>query len=355
MHQDIRNILEAAILAPSGENSQPWKFKIKGLAIQLHNVSERDTSLYNWSQRGSDVANGAAIENIIIASMQYGYLPTVNLFPDSQNRNFVAEILLTKSHTEKDDLYSYIPKRITNRKAYKDLELKKEEIDQLKKSVDEIGYGKLLLSQDKSDKSMLSVAGSVNEKIMFNNPYLHDFFFSHINWNKKEDMEKKVGFFIDTLELPPPAKVAFRIFKHWSVMKILNKIGINKAISKQNAKTYASAAAIGIIVAEGNEPKDFVMTGRVMQRMWLKATKFGLSIQPLTGGLFFMLQVLADQTNKFTDEQVKDIREAYRVIENIFNLKNQTVPFMFRIGRSDAPSARSSRYTLDVVTEIENA
>ena len=35
--KDIRTILEAAIQAPSGENAQPWSFRVSGTTIELYN------------------------------------------------------------------------------------------------------------------------------------------------------------------------------------------------------------------------------------------------------------------------------------------------------------------------------
>ena len=61
MSEDIRKILEAAILAPSGENSQPWRFIVKGNEVILKNDPESDRSLYNSGQRGSFIAHGVEL------------------------------------------------------------------------------------------------------------------------------------------------------------------------------------------------------------------------------------------------------------------------------------------------------
>ena len=42
MTEDIRKILEAAILAPSGENSQPWRFIVKNDEVILQNDPDSD-------------------------------------------------------------------------------------------------------------------------------------------------------------------------------------------------------------------------------------------------------------------------------------------------------------------------
>jgi nitroreductase len=59
----ILKIVEAGTWAPSGDNCQPWRFTWNGQKLLLFNVSERDTSLYNSSQRASFIAHGAVLEN----------------------------------------------------------------------------------------------------------------------------------------------------------------------------------------------------------------------------------------------------------------------------------------------------
>jgi len=47
MKEVIKKIIEAGIMAPSGENCQPWRFEVRGNKISIFNIPERDTSLYN--------------------------------------------------------------------------------------------------------------------------------------------------------------------------------------------------------------------------------------------------------------------------------------------------------------------
>ncbi|MCF7898425.1 MAG: nitroreductase, partial [Candidatus Pacebacteria bacterium] len=79
MINDIEKIINDGVLAPSGENCQPWKFELNGNRLSIFNIPEADMSLYNLKQRGSYIAHGALIENIIISSGAYGYTTPVSL------------------------------------------------------------------------------------------------------------------------------------------------------------------------------------------------------------------------------------------------------------------------------------
>ena len=63
-YEKIERIIRAAVCAPSGDNVQPWRFVVSGNSINIFDIPERDTSLYNCSQNTSHIAHGAAIENI---------------------------------------------------------------------------------------------------------------------------------------------------------------------------------------------------------------------------------------------------------------------------------------------------
>ena len=120
-NQLVKQILEAAIRAPSGDNVQPWKFQVSKnfTRIELYNLPEKDNSYYNFNQMASYIAHGAVIENIVIASGHLGCNAEVKLFPDAKDKNLVARINLSLAEPQVDTLYPAIFDRYTNRFQYK--------------------------------------------------------------------------------------------------------------------------------------------------------------------------------------------------------------------------------------------
>lgn len=351
MQGSIEKIMKAALQAPSGENAQPWQFKIVGNKIYQYLVPERDQSAYNYGQYASYVANGAALENIEIASRALGLQPKTEILPDLKNLNLVAIITLEKSHPQNEPLYEYIEKRVTNRKPYKKEPLTAEQKQILLSQ--KVEGAEFLLTDDPKHIEMLAEVGATNEYIMLQNKAIHNFFFSHINWTEQEENERRYGFYIKTLELPSPAQFMFKIFSKWSRMRIFNALGFPKMVLKQNAQVYASAGAMGAITIPGSTPRDFINAGRLTQRVWLTVTKLGLSMQPLTGILFFMLRIRAGDFDSFAAMHQQLIKEKYAVAEKVFNVSLQkTIVMMFRIGDGEKPSARSARYSSEQILKI---
>ena len=345
MDPDFKKIIEYASKAPSGENAQPWRFKIDGNTIFLFNVPERDQSIYNWGQRASCIAHGAVLENIKIASSKFGYDASVNLFPNGDNENLISKITLETSTPKDEPLFPYIEKRVTNRKPYEIKPLTNEQRDSLL-SVSHEG-AKFILTEDREKITQLGRVGSANEEVMLSNKKLHNFFFSHVNWTLKEENEKRYGFYIKTLELPQPAQFMFKLFSKWSRMRIFKALGFPKVVAAQNAKINAAASAIGIITIKERRPIDYINVGEYLQELWLTASKQGLYIQPLAGLLFSRLRILEGDTSMFSAKQKDIINEKYELAKKLFNVGDETIAFMFRIGVGDAPSAHSSKYSLD--------
>ncbi len=342
--ETIQKILEAGVQAPSGENAQPWRFVVHDNEIDIFNVPEKDLSIYNFRQFGSFVAHGALIENTLIASSVLGYKGKVRLFPDENNQNHVATFTLEKSGAESEPLYQFIKERSTNRKLYeKGKSLTKQQKEELIKSSVEVGEGDVRFIDDEKQKLELSKALSVSDRLLFENRKLHDFLFSHISWTEEERQAKKSGFYIKELELAPPQEKAFKLFNNWSILSFFNKLGFAKMAAKGNVKLYSASSALGIVLVNSDTPKDFVSGGRLMQRAWLKATKMGLCIQPVTGIIFFIQRVLAGEAGDFTLNQIELIEDAYKTISNIFGIGKKTATMLFRIGYDGKPTTRSLR------------
>src|SRR6185437_10379585 len=123
--KEVREMLQTAVRAPSGDNLQPWRFVLKGKILQIFDVKSNDT-VYNYKLRGTYVSHGALIENIVITASHFGYRAYVTLFPET-NREHMADILLEKGEVVPDPLYDSIETRTTNRKMYKGTPLTPEQ------------------------------------------------------------------------------------------------------------------------------------------------------------------------------------------------------------------------------------
>lgn len=337
--EHILQIVDAGIRAPSGENSQPWRFTVRGdMTLEIFNVPEKDTSLYNLNQRGSMVAHGALIENIAITSLSLGYKAKIALFPEAQAGNLVARITFDATAPQHDALADAITKRSTNRKLYHSTPLTGAE----RQALVSTALGGLILLEQPETIAKLAKAISTNERILFENRLLHDYFFDHVRWTREEERDRAGGFYFKTLEINAPLPL-FRLLRKWPAMNFFNKLGMSKKISQENEKVFASAPALGALVMQGNTSTDYLNAGRIFERLWLTATNLGLSLQPMTGVVYLHENIRQGQPGPLNSDEQRSITMAFETVTHLMKTPQGTISVLFRLGHADPPSSVSSR------------
>jgi hypothetical protein len=209
--ENITKIINAGILAPSGDNCQPWQIYFDGEKLSLKNIEYKDTSLYNVKNIASYIALGAMIENMTIMAKSLGYEVSVKLFPDRENSSIVAILSFTKGQKISDSLLPFIDKRCVNRKKFKPMQLEHLARESLFKATSKFEGAELYMVEDDEKKKLLAKILSVNDRILFENKNLHDFLFKHLHWSKKEVELSRDGMSIESLELGALQSRMFRL------------------------------------------------------------------------------------------------------------------------------------------------
>ena len=348
MIEKIKKILTEANFAPSGDNCQPWKFKIIPGGLEIFNLPEKDQSVYNFDQKAAYISHGAFIENIKIVALAHKFDTEISLFPRSANPNLVASLTFTPTDKEADYLYNFINKRHTNRKPYKDKSISKDQISAILNLKIDSFNGKVILAAEREKVKALAKLLSINEKIVLQNKKLHKFLFSNISWGQKgSEINDKM--FIKTLEMNQLQQFVFKLCSSWNIMSFLDKFGLAKFISKENSKIYSNSGAIGAIVSPGNSKNDFVFSGRLLQRTWLLITSMGLSLQPLAGLVLLNQILIAAERQELAPEHIKEIEQSMAKVSALINSDKQNIIFMFRVGESSAPSAITTRLSTEEI------
>jgi hypothetical protein len=323
----VERVLERAIRAPSGENTQPWRLAMRENRVRVVNDPVADRSLYNAGQRAALIAHGALLETLVLAAAAEGYEATVETFPQP---GVVAEVRLDPGG-EADRLADAIERRCVNRRPYDDRPLASE--------------GRAALAgarvvEDRGTIASLAAAAAVNEVVALETRSLHDFFLR----NLKDDEEPEHGVPVASLELPPRALSALAQARAWPVPP-----GLGERIAEGTSFVYRSCSAMAAIAVDKVTPGALVAAGRTFQRIWLAVTAAGLRLQPLTGICFLAESVRRGQAAELDEEGRRRVLDSYRVIEGTFGAGDGWVPLLFRVGAAPEPSARSGRLPLDRV------
>ena len=346
----VTKILSAAAAAPSGDNSQPWRFVVQGSSIEFHYLPEKDHPILNYEESGTLIALGAAIQNAELEAMSQGYIPQTTF---RESGSCVAVMELREGGREDEafaPLQQAIFKRHSNRKAYADIPLSPEAKSALLSSslVEDAGL-KLSLIESRESMKVVSRALTTMEETALGNKNLHELFFGDILWSDAENRAGKQGLYIKTLELPPPAQAMFRLLKHWRFAGFLAKLGFPRMVAETNAKQNASASAFGVITATGSGRATYLEVGKLMERLWLAATAQGLSMQIVTGITFLARSLRVPEVAQlFNPVEQKRIMTAHALIKKSVDETREPI-LIFRIGTGEAPTEVSYRRVPEVV------
>jgi hypothetical protein len=349
----LLEVLRDACRAPSGDNAQPWRFRVSGETVRIINAAEKDTSLFNWRQRTNHVALGACIENLTISAESRGFRADTKLFPDPTDHFIVAEVTLTPDPSAHNELAPYIAIRASNRKKYKPEPIEGAKLDALARLGGK--EGRVVFVADRAGVNNLARIVSAGEKLALENKGIHDFLFSHVTWSKEEDAAKH-GFLIDTFEFTPPQRAAFKLFRNWNILKLFLPLGISKMIAKDMEKVHATSAAFGAIIAPEGSDEAFIRAGQLLERLWLTAASLGLSMQGVTAVGFLGATVLAHEAPGLAPEHQELLRVRYAELAKAFDVSAQeSICFTFRIGYAEPPTALTTRLApnVDFVEQVK--
>jgi hypothetical protein len=127
-------------------------------------------------------------------------------------------------------------------------------------------------------------------------------------------------------------------------MRFFAKIGAARKVAAGNAKKYAAAPIMGLVVVK-NEDQDFIFAGRVIERIWLKAARLGFGLHLITGTMFFWQGINLGDLKIFSEKHRRIINEEYKTLANIAGVKeeDELVTAILRIGSSGEPTALSTK------------
>lgn len=349
LKEELTQIAGAGILAPSGDNCQPWKLYYDGTKLHLINLPERDTSLYNVGDIASFIAFGAMIENMNITAQSLGYIPSVTVFPKGGRSRLVASIGFDKGQTVNDPLLPYIPQRCVNRKPYQRKQLSQPVTDSLQKAAGERKEARLCLIEKGKEKNLLANILALNDRIVFENEKLHDFLFTHIRWSKDEIETSRDGLSIHSLELGAFQSRFMKVLSSWKIVQFLNRVGFSRFVPMQSCQLCKGASALCILSYAGTGPGSYLNGGRALQRIWLTAASLGLSLHPMTG-LIYLIHTLSSGGEGLSNDHKKMLLRSFDTLKELCPLgANESYIMAFRIGYADPPSDKSLRVLLEKV------
>ncbi len=350
--EQLSDILTKANTAPSGNNLQAWKFFVENNIIHLYLDPSLQVPFWDTAFAAPYFSAGAVIENIRIAALFHGFKSAIEYFPDEKNMMYVARMtLVTGADSQSPDqlLYPFIEKRCTNRKFYDPLRPVPETVFRDLETAFSQNSSVHILWRKITDSSytLLSDLISQVDRLRLEHETTYRELLKGLRFNKKDLDTTKTGIGLASVEGGWVGECILRFISSWQRLKICNLFGLSRFFAHHGRKQILSTPAIGLVYSKGQTPKDYVESGIVGQRLWLKATAHGLSLQPIAG-IPIMILNLSRSPDLFSPLQQREIADIKKKFFAIFPIPETSgLMFLFRIGYSPAPSAKTLRRPIE--------
>ncbi|WP_129714929.1 Rv1355c family protein [Pedobacter sp. SYP-B3415] len=354
---EVRELVAAAALAPSGGNTQPWKWLHKEGKLFLFHDEKQSASWLDYKKSASYVALGAAIENLKIKASELGLNVREQLFPVDDKKLIAVFAKFTEpANPYLPELQGSLAMRLTNRKAGNQQPLTADMIQRLTAVVGTDPLADLQITTDQAHIRLVADVVSACERLRFMLPQGHyDFYNKEIRWTSEKDAPVTEGLDIRTLELSETDKTGLLVASNPDVIKLLNRWGGGAAFEKLSKKSIASSSAIGLISLPAADPENFIKGGQALERSWLLANATGLALQPLTAPLFMFARLLDEQDMGMPLKMAAELRQLQDSLQTVFSsLSTKQGIFMFRLSYADEATIRTLRKPIDEILHFSN-
>ena len=265
VREQLRFLLGYAILAPSGHNTQPWRFAFDGDVLELYADRTRALAVVDPNDRELTISCGAALETLLVAARHVGRRPTVELAPDGAG-DLLARISITHGdppHHGEAELFGAVVERHTNRRAFEDRELPSGLTDRLVADADAAGVW-LHLVGDEERAPIAALVSEGDRAQMADKPFRRELAaWVHPNRSSSRDGMRGYGFGIgDLMSYGGPL--------------VIRSFDQGKGQAAKDHELAVGSPLLAVLGTATDDQTAWLRTGRGLQRVLLRATAHGV-------------------------------------------------------------------------------
>lgn len=351
MNRDILlQIIDLARWAPSGDNTQPWRFElVADDHIAIHGHDTRDHVLYDFDGRPSQMAHGALLETLRLAATRYGLLAEWSIRPDQPDTAPIYDVKLLPATISEDPLVAFIKSRTVQRRAMSTTPLRPEHKEALISAVGD----DFTLQFFESFKDRLAVARLLwkNAYIRLTCPEAYPVHRDIIEWNAQFSTDRIPDQAVGTD--PVTTKLMRWVMRSWERVDFFNRYLTGTIVPRIELDFIPALACASHVLmhakrSQGDDLRDHLVAGIALQRIWLTASMLGLHLQPQMTPVIFHWYTKCGRpissTLEITDRAAKLAKQFEELGSEV---PDTDFVFFCRIGRSGAPHSRSLRRSLE--------
>ncbi|MDL2303891.1 nitroreductase family protein [Bacteroides sp. OttesenSCG-928-D19] len=264
-HPDYLFMIEQAVKAPSGHNTQPWLFSVKDDAIQIRPDYDKSLPVVDPDNRELFISLGCAAENVCVTAPQKGYDTDLTISEDG-----IITIHLKKNQTvEPNPLFAQIAIRQTNRSIYNEQTISSDTIRLLERLFETSPAKAYFYKNGTPEFNAIAdfvIAGNV---LQMQNKAFTDELKSWMRFNKKHQDSTNDGLSYAAFGAPN--------LPRFIIKPIMSGYLNDKTQNKGDRKKIASSSHFMLLTTTDNTPEGWIQLGIIMERFLLKITELEIA------------------------------------------------------------------------------
>lgn len=339
--EELRYLLESAVLAPSADNRHCIRFELEADEIRIRHSGAPLARQGGYRRVLTLLSLGAVAENLDIAASRYGIQAETRLFPDPSNPDLAIAAILKRGVGVEDPLWAAIPERHTNRQViYRGPKLSTGEQRTLEAAAQARPECSLIwLDEGPIRQRALSIMRRA-ETERFRNRELHEELFSAIRFDAGWHTTCQEGLPPGALGVEPPLRPFFALLRHWPVMRAARLLGAHYMLGWRACDLPCRLAPnLGLLAVRHADAQSVFDAGRAFQRVWLAATRLGKVLQPMPASALYALE--GAQEEGIPEDLRRSLAAAWQQL-----LPGQIPLMLFRVGKAQPQAIHAGRREL---------
>lgn len=266
---EFNKLIAFGIKAPSGHNSQPWKFRLTERSIEIHPDFEYALPAVDPSHRELYISLGCAGENICAVAPNFGFKANWSSKMNSNGVYFIIIDLVKADSKTDDSILQTVKERQSNRSIFNGKLIPKTEIDTLKSIATEPDIGLYFFNKDSAPFETLKDFILKGNQLQMNDSNFKNELISWIRFNKNHVKKTNNG-------------LSYKVMGSPAMPRVIGKMVVKSFLkpTKQNAsdtKKIDSSSHFVLLTSKNNTMSQWISLGFYLERILLKFVELGIA------------------------------------------------------------------------------
>lgn len=255
----LQALVQAATLAPSSHNTQPWLFRLEGQVIELLADRTRALPVNDPDDRELTISCGCALLNLRVAAAAAGLQAQVEPWPDAADTDLLARVRLAPGGA--DPAVAALQAAMAERRTYREC-FAATAVDPmaLRSLVDTVHSEAASLAVLDTADQRLGAAALVAEgdAMLWANPSWRRELAAWMHPRRRGD-----GLTLPALAIPV-AQMVVRTFD------------MGHGVAAKDRQLADESPVLAVLTTVGDNPRDWLAAGQALQRLLLLGVQLGL-------------------------------------------------------------------------------